>query len=242
MAKDNYVWLIAHIDSSKVDRLKRDIDKFPEYQIDLEAHVPMIRILKKHLKGKDEFNEVPLLFNYGFFRVPYLWAINKDILDIMKNNITCIFSWVIDPAKGGKPTKKKKKKKEEPLEETKSQRRRRLIPYAYCDEETVKRMISIAKKESIHSSADINDLKPGNIINLMGYPFEGMEATVVSVDKRSKRVIVEIGSLGISREVNVSFDNVFYSIYGGSYDEAYRKEKPLEENQINKNKGHGKTK
>lgn len=222
MAKDKYVWLIAYIDSSKVHRLEKDIDKFPEYQINIDAHVPMVRILKKKFKGKDFFDEVPLLFNYGFFRVPLVWAINRDILDIMKTNITCIYSWVTDPAKKDQTMKSSRLRKDI----------LRALPYAYCDEETVKRLLTVAKKESIHSSENIENLKPGDLINLMGYPFEGMEASVVSVDKRGKTVIVEIGSLGISKEVKVSFDNVFYSIYRGSHDEKYNQEKTLSDYQL----------
>lgn len=223
MAKDNYVWLIAYIDSSKVERLQRDIDKFPEYQMNIDAHVPMVRILKKKFKGKDYFENVPLLFNYGFFRIPMAWAINRDILDIMKSNITCIFGWVTDPAKAERPSKKVEKL---------NTNRKRAIPYAYCDESTVKRLLKIAKNESIHSSENIDSLKPGDVINLIGYPFEGMEAVIVSVDKRSKRVLVEIGELGISREVSVSFDNVFYSIYRGSYEETYNQEQTLRDYQV----------
>src|SRR5690606_23974803 len=135
-----------------------------------------------------------------------------------------LFSWVTDPAKMEKPSKGKKKKP--------NTNKLRAIPYAYCDEETVKRLMKVAQKESIHSSEDIDTLKPGDIINLIGYPFEGMEATVVSIDKRGKSVIVEIGDLGMSREVVVSFDNVFYSIYRGSYDENYNQEKTLLDYQL----------
>lgn len=214
-----YIWLIAHVDSSKVEQLHKDIKKFPEYQLEIEAKVPTVRILKKQFKGKDIFNDVPLLFNYGFFKIPVAWAINKDILELITQRLSCITHWVKDPAKKGLT--------QLPLRTDTHATIKRLIPYATCTDDEVERMVKVAKEESIHSSTDIENLKVGDIINLIGYPFEGMEATVRSIDKKGKQVLVEIASLGFSREVKVSFDNIFYSIYRGSYNEVYNREKTL---------------
>lgn len=221
------IYLVAYIDGSKVESLQTELAKYPEYVMDIEAHVPRVKVLKKKFKGKEYFDTVPLLFNYGFIGVPLNWAINSDILMQIRDRITCISHWVTDPARN--PRKKAVTAQERPHFQNEIKEFKRLIPYAYVDEEEVKRMIKTANQESIHSNEDVNKLVIGDIINLMGYPFEGMLAVVKSINKRNKTVIVSIGLLDTEKEISVSFDNVIYSIYRGSYDEAYNRDKTVPE-------------
>lgn len=239
-----YVWLVAYIDGAFVDKIEQDIKKYPEYILHIEAHVPMVKVLKKKFKGQDYFDHIPLLFNYGFIKVPLMWAINIDILTQIKDRITCISHWVVDPARNPK-------KKKQILEDVKSivarkkarqwgtfEQIRNLIPCAIIHDHEVEHLLKVAKDESIHSSEDINKIQKGDLITLMGYPFDGMLALVKEVDKKRKQVVVSIGMLDTEREIRVSFDNAIYSIYRGSYDEAYSRDKTTAEYKTKNYTGH----
>lgn len=232
------IWVIAYINISQLCLLERDMSKNPMYK-EMESYVPTIRVLKKQLKGKDEFYEVPLLLNYGFFRIPITWAVNTDLLEKIKLDINCIAHWVKDPVKGIV------KARMEFNDDDHTYRSRELnhldVPIATATDQNIKDLIEIAKAETTYSSKEIDNLKPGSIVTLTGYPFEGMEAEIIKIDKKRKKVWVCLDiAMTHGREVEVSFDNVFYSIYKGqgNYDENYKnpKEESIEDWKQNRKK------
>lgn len=215
-----YLWAIAYIDSSLVGQLEKDLKKSNQYQ-GMVAVVPTIKVLKKHFKGKETFQDVPLLFHYGFIKIPYLYAINPDMLEKLRNDISCISHWVQDRALGNPHAK-----------------------VALVKPSEVKRMIKFAQENNTHSEQDINNLKVGQIITLMGYPFEGLDARIISINLKKKQVEVEVklssevlgdeGEWATLRTISISFDNVFYTAYNGSYHDDYNKEKTLTDYQHKK--------
>src|SRR5690606_18617887 len=48
-------------------------------------------------KGKQHFQTIPLLFNYGFFKVPKYYIPNAHYLDRLKKDVKAIIGWVKDP-------------------------------------------------------------------------------------------------------------------------------------------------
>lgn len=225
-SNDNeFVWIVAYIDSKFLKHTEKELKKYPEYKL-VEAYIPTVKILKKTFKKENFFEEVPLLFNYGFFKVPRKYAIYKDYLDQMQKNISCIYGWVRDAAntieekpvlrvdgksvydkrKIGKLNKKKKTIKFEAEPED-------IYPFATASSEDISRLIRDTKGIGAHDSGEIELLVPGSIITLRGYPFEGVQAEVVEVDHKKKKVNVKIHIIDQMREVKVSFDNVFFTIY-----------------------------
>lgn len=232
--KEKYVWVIAHIDVATIDRIDRDLAKNEDYA-KIKTHIPLVQIMSKKFKGKEHFEQVPLLFNYGFFKIPLAYAQNHDLLAQIKEDITCISHFVKDPARSG-VRKSKYADRDENTPLTKRQKYLDKIRGVICATATlkeIKEMIRVAEDESIHSSDEIDRLEPGHIVNLMGYPFEGMQARVEFIDTKAKKVTVTL-KLAVTDEdeedeeatysgnpVVVSFDSVFYSIYRGSYQEDY---------------------
>lgn len=212
--KAKFAWCIAHLDLSTLDRLERDLFKSNQYQ-DIEAYIPTVRIIKKQFKGKHEFQDVPLYFNYGFFKIPLVWALNIDLLLRIRDDITCISHWVRDPARVHNSS----------LIE---------VPVATVTEKQIKQIKKTAQNYSVFSSEDLSNVKVGDEVELKGYPFEGMIGTVLDIDNRGKKVKLLINMDFIQREVTVSFENVFYSIYQGSHDEDYNVEKTLSDFQCTK--------
>lgn len=230
MKRQEYSWVIAYVNVALLNKLPSDLRK-SQYYDEIIPHIPLIRILKKQFKGKEFFDEVPLLFNYGFFRIPIGLAINTDLMIKLKEDLSCVSGWVRDTAKVHKSRKDEKTRNWVYTDSN--------VEFATVEPEMVEELVRKAREESIFSSDDIEKVKPGSIIFLMGYPFEGMQAKVVSIDKKAKKIKVLLG-LDVDdgdfdengREVTVHFENVFYSIYSGSHDENYNTEKFLEDHKF----------
>lgn len=229
-----YVWVIAYIDSDLIGKIPSELQKNKSYK-NIEYQIPTVAVLKKQLKGKDHFKQVPLLFNYGFFKLPLDWALNIDLLNKVKGDISCISNWVKDRASKGGP------KKDDEAEEWRYELGIRDVPIATVSIEAIQLCCNIADELSIFSSEDINRLKEGDIVHLMGYPFEGMKAKVVEINTKSKKVKVLLANALEEEEtfemkVEVHFDNIFYSLYQGSHNENYNQETLLEDYQLTRKK------
>lgn len=211
---DYYVWLIAYIDSKFLQRVDEELRKYPEYE-EVEAYIPTIKILKKTFKKENQFDDVPLLFNYGFFKIPRKLALYRDWLDNMKRNISCIYAWVRDPAagiiNGG-------------------------VSVATASSKEVARLLKESVNMGAHTAEEIGLLKIGDPIVLRGYPFEGVNATVLSIDHKAKKVEVEIRIFDQFRPTTVSFDNVFFTIYHSNknFEDSLSGDKSIDEMKDNK--------
>jgi hypothetical protein len=202
-----YSWCIAYLDVTQIDKVEAELRRNPEWA-EIEAYIPTVKILKKTLKNKDFFEEVPLLFNYGFFQIPRKFAIHDQYLENLKNGVSCIFAWVKDPLK---VIKKKPRLR---LDE-KSVYQDKEIPVGTATSKEISDMVRESFNFSAHDAEDLDRVGPGTMITLRGYPWEGMPAEIIAVDKKRKLVKVRIGLMDEMREVKVSFDNVFYTIYHG---------------------------
>lgn len=208
-----YSWVIAYINTSYIDRVYKDLKKSPEYK-DIEVYIPTVKILKKTFKKENYFEEVPLLFNYGFFKIPRKYAVHKRFLDDMKTNINCIFGWVNDPIKvmGKKPNLRS---------DNKFIWDDAHVPVATASSEEISTLVQSAYKTSVYDSDDINRLSPGMVIRLRGYPFDNVLAEVVEVLPKKHKVRVNIEMFDQIKDVLVSFDNVFFTIYhNNSFDDS----------------------
>jgi hypothetical protein len=248
---EKYVWAVAYINRDQIGRIDKEISKNNQYQ-GMKALIPMVSVLKKKLKNEEHFDDIPLLFNYGFFKIPLLWAMNLDLINQIKADISCISHWVQDPARTlvrqsrFRPEKGMEFETEEARLSAKYHDKIRHCVCATVRYREIKELMRLAAEESVHSAEDINQLKIGAVVTLMTYPFADMRARVESINLRDKKVNVTL-ELGIEddedepeeiqfsgKEVTVSFDNIFYSIYNGGYDENHRHDKVANEAQNKK--------
>ena len=214
-----YCWLIAYIDSTTVNLVQKEIQRNPEYK-EVEVFIPMVKVLKKTHKGEHQFEDVPLLFNYGFFKVPRKYAVSAAYLDNMQNNITCLYGWLKDPHKNimRDATRKWKKIKDQD------------IPFATATSEEVTELVKKSFDYSIHSAEDMGTIKAGDFITLRGYPFDGLQAEVSEIDYKKKQARVMIHIFEGKREVDVSFDNIFFTVYQShNYDDSLSNYESLDE-------------
>lgn len=211
---NEWVWVIAYIDSSYIGRVNDDLSKYPEYK-DVTAYIPTVKLLKKSFKGKNTFEEVPLLFNYGFFKMPRKYAIHKNYLENLKRDVACIFSWVNDPSKVFSVKPKIRPDGKSIYTDNNN------IPVATATAEEVSRVLKETFNYSAHDQTDIDKLKPGDRIVLHGYPWENIEAEVVEINQKKQELKVKIRIFDVMKDVKVSFDNVFFSVYHNkNYDDS----------------------
>jgi hypothetical protein len=176
--------------------IARDLESFGYG--DIKFTIPTVRILKKKFKGKNFYEEVPLLFNYGFFRIPLIGARDKDYLQRMKVAINGIYNWLY--------------RTQGSLPETCD------IPPILVGSikmSELAKLKRVALENSIYSSDEVEGLGVGKYIILRGYPFDGMAAEVLEVHPKKQLIKVNLISGGLLNEVSVHFSNVFYSIYSG---------------------------
>lgn len=204
-------WVVAFIDSTYMHKVQDELNKYPEYK-EVEAFIPVVKIVTKTFKGAHKMQEVPLLFNYGFFKIPRKFAVHAEFLKNMQQNVSCIFSWVKDPVKTA--SKKLKELKAEAEEISHIDEYSDLnIPVATATPEEISLLLKDAFSYSAHSSEDLDRLKPGDLIQLRGYPWDGVDAEIVEINFEKREVKVTIDLMGRKQPVTVTFDNVFFTVY-----------------------------
>lgn len=206
------VWCIAYINRNFIDRVSEELE---EYDYDMvEAYIPTVKILKKKFKNKQEFEEIPLLFNYGFFKIPYEYACNEEWLSILRQRITAIYGWVKDTSRVIKEKPILLDKNGDPDDPNNKHILIEKVPRAaVATDAEVADMVKAAMEQNIFSKEDIENLSPGQYIVLKGYPFDDLPAEVVSVNSKKKEIKVKLLLEDAMTEVKVSFENVFYTIY-----------------------------
>lgn len=204
MLTSKKIWVIAYINREFIDIAKEEIKRYKHD--DIEVYIPTVRVLKKKFKNKNQFEFVPLLFNYGFFKIPYNKVINPEYLTELRHQITCIYGWVKDPAKIQPDNSSG-------LNYSNSNFTDGLPSIAIATDDEVARLVSTSESMDIFDEKDLDRIKPGDVIKLNGYPFDDMLAEVIKINPKKREVKVSLHMDLVIKEITVSFENVYYSIY-----------------------------
>ena len=208
--KTDKIWVIAYINREHIKIANEELERY-EYN-NVEAYIPTVRILKKQFKGQNVFEFVPLLFNYGFFKITYKDACNPTFLMELRERITCIYAWVKDPSSAMSGDLNLNFGNKAEIE---------AIPMAaVATDKEVSLMVKASKSMSIYSESDLGRIKVGDFIKLEGYPFEGIPAEILQINRKKGDVKVKLHMDQLVREVTVSFENVFYTIYKNFNEES----------------------
>lgn len=204
MEESKQVWVVAYINREFIANVTEELHHYG-YK-DIEAYIPTVKVLKKQFKGKRHFELVPLLFNYGFFKMPYEKACNPEYLLELRHRIGCIYAWVKDPSRMLSDNR--------PGLNTKNRNFDKAIPRAaIATDEEISEMAKTSKDLGIFTKDDLKQFKAGDYIKLEGYPFEGMPAEILKINHRKKEVTIRLMIEAVVQKMTVSFENVFYSIY-----------------------------
>lgn len=173
---------------------------------DIKPIIPVVRMLKKTQAGKETYDVVPLLFNFGFLRMKTSLSYDRAFLRQLVYDIPGISGWVYDTITMH-PRKKKKRVDNIDIFDDFSK-------VARISRKEVKYYKRVAKKNSVYSMDEITSLAIGDYVTLHGYPFEGVGATVNDILLKEKLVDVTIfPNERASLNVQLPFSNVLYSVY-----------------------------
>lgn len=184
----NWSWMIIYIDRNKF--LDTDIEKV-EKEYGIEVVVPVTRVLKGKHGGRNNYEDVPYLFNFGFLRVPKFRRYDIDYLVKLKREIPLLLGFLRDttlPSQG--------------------------FNFAMISSREVNRIIRDAGQSSIYSEHQEENIKIGDIIKLSGYPFEGLYGVVEKINKEKQNMVISIEiSNGAPLKITVPFFNIYYTMY-----------------------------
>jgi len=197
--KPKQIWLIAYINPKLANHIVDIITSNPKF-VEIYPYIPMLKMLNKRFKGKEIFNEVPLTFNYGFFKMPKAVAENRALLNELISKCEGMTAWVKDYA-NAKAYKKKYRTDDS-------------IPIARATKKEIQGIVNMELANSLFSRDELAGVKIGQMIVLKQYPFENLSATVESIDYDRRKVTVSVlGEAVLFQHTEVDFENVFYSIY-----------------------------
>lgn len=237
--KTLYVWAIAYIHREHLSRAGYELEHYHYDESGIEAYIPTVRLIRKKFKGKNQFEMIPLLFNYGFFKIPLDKACDPNWLMEFKKRITCIYGWVkdtssiktINPRLNINNTGYHDAIKDMDML-TEEQLAAKLRAFVHCGIATNKEVQSMkdsAETISIFNEDDLKQITIGDFITLKGYPFDGLTAEVLEINSEKQYIKVNLGIDSIMREIQVSFENVIYTIYSGFDPDDNGKEKSIDE-------------
>lgn len=227
------VWAIAIIDYKQVDNVEALLQKFTDFEV--YAEIPTVRVLKKVFKGKEQIAHVPLLFNYGFVGIPKYVACNRELLNNLKAKVPFIINWLflskVDMKLKYRRIREEIKEINEEGREEYGKAWEKVYPdysevmHVYCVHKSeILRLAELSYEYSIFEKREIEKLKKGEMVVLRGYPFDGISAELLKVNRAKKEatVLMAIFGKGQVKEVTVKFENLYYSIYGDFEDPILR--------------------
>lgn len=180
--------MVVYIDRNKF--LDTDIEKV-EKEYGIEIVVPVTRVLKGKHRGRNNYEDVLYLFNFGFLRVPKFRRYDIDYLVKLKREIPLLLGFLRDttlPSQG--------------------------FNFAMISSREVNRIIRDAGQSSIYSEHQEENIKIGDSIKLSGYPFEGLYGVVEKINKEKQNMVISIEiSNGAPLKITVPFFNIYYTMY-----------------------------
>jgi transcription antitermination factor NusG len=201
-----YSYVIFYLERKYYHLIEKEL-KEKGYE-NIKVIIPTLDILKRTVKGKMVFESVPILFNYGFMRMPTENAFSRPFLNKLKRNISGIRTFLKSTETMHERKKKVRIDNAEDFDD--------FSLVATCSRKDVRRFIRLAKANKKYSVDDLMNVKPGDYIVLKGYPYEGIDATVLDVNYLNRTVKVLIYPEHGKMEVTLDFDSVLYSVYQDS--------------------------
>lgn len=202
------VYCIFYIERDYYTTINQELED-KGYGKKIRAIIPTVRVLRKVVHGREVYEEVPILFNYAFMRMPRAWAYSRDFMNKLRKQISGIRGWL---------------KSTESLHPKKIKRRIDNIDIfddfsrvATVTKKEVRHLQRLSKQNKRFSVQDIMNIKVGDYLVLKGYPYDGVDATVVDVNHNRKIVKLILYPQMGKMEISLPFDQVIDTVYS-NYD------------------------
>ena len=148
----------------------------------VRAIIPTIKFIDhQSSRGRYVDTEVPLLFNYGFMRVPTDRVFDRQYMARMKKSIPGIRGWLKNTETLHRGRGKRPRVDNLDIFDDFSQ-------IARVPRSEVRRFLAITKENSRLKFEDITTLHINDYITLRHYPYIGVDAIVKEVDWNNQRV------------------------------------------------------
>jgi len=207
-----YVWVITFITDKYMDRVEKEVALSG---LDIQVFIPKIRVLDKEVKGKKQYVFKPLMFNYGFTKMPYRYACSKEKLAEVREQITAVYGFFRDPSVSlDIPRVIGRTDDGEPITEHRDiiGKYRVEEKLALVSGKEILRMLREAQSGSIFD-ADKSTLNVGDIITLSGPVYNGMVGEITSLKADVVKIKLDMFSFAKAMEVEIDYGNIFYTIY-----------------------------
>lgn len=201
MKKPKQVYCMCYLELKYFKTIQQELD---QHGYRAKAIIPTVRVLKKVVKTRSVYQEVPILFNYGFIKMSVKDAYCRNYLNEIKKNISGIRGWVKSP-ETLHPRKKKRRVDNMDIFDDFS-----MVATTTRDE--VKRFKRLSKKNHRFSGDDLA-ISIGEYIILKGYPYDGIDATVLDINYNTKTVKLLLYPENGRMELNLPFENVINNVY-----------------------------
>lgn len=180
MKNTHYSYCVFYLEEKYYKDINKDL-KDSGYN-NVKAIVPTIKYIDhQSSRGRYIDTEVPILFNYGFMRVPTDKVFDRQFMNKLKKSIPGIRAWL---------------KNTETLHRNRGKRSRvdnldifdDFSQIARVSKREVKRFLDISKENARLKFEDITTLHLGDFITLRHYPYIGVDAIVKDIDWDRQRV------------------------------------------------------
>lgn len=194
-------WMVIYIDKSYID----GIEKW-ENMYGIEIVIPTVTVWKGKVRGKNKYDEVPFLFNFGFMRVKPDSRYDIDYLIKLKREVPVIAGYLKDTTKPDEG-----------------------FNYAMVSSKEVNAVLSASDEASIFGDDIDKVLKVGDSIQLIGYPFSGIYGNIKKINKSNETVTISAAIGDNQTDIIVPFYNVYYTMYHYEEDGKDYKEQSIED-------------
>lgn len=209
MKRTHYSYCIFYIEHKYYKDINNELKASGYHHI--RSIIPTIRFVK-HISSRGEivYQEEPLLFSYGFMKIPTKLAYNRVYLNRMKKSILGIRGWLRDNESLHR--KRGKKRRVENAEDFDD-----FSKVAMVQRNEVRKFIEIAHTNSHLTYEDITSINKGDYIRLSSYPFIGADAIIMEVNDGLDRVKLHlypgIDNKKFKMKIWVPKDLVVYNVY-----------------------------
>ena len=202
------VYCIFYIERDYYTTINQELED-KGYGKKIRAIIPTVRVLRKVVHGREVYEEVPILFNYAFMRMPRAWAYSRDFMNKLRKQISGIRGW-LKSTESLHPKKIKRRIDNIDIFDDFSQ-------VATVTKKEVRHLQRLSKQNKRFSVQDIMNIKVGDYLVLKGYPYDGVDATVVDVNHNRKIVKLILYPQMGKMEISLPFDQVIDTVYS-NYD------------------------
>lgn len=201
--KTSYVYCICRLDRKYWRTINEDLEELGYKR--MKCYVPTVSIIRKTKQGKNTYEDVPMLFNYGFVKMETTKAYNRQLLRDLKKQIPGINGWMLS-LESMHPKRLRRRVDTEDFDD--------FSKVAIISKEEFKHYKRLSKKNKVYSLEDITRVPIGSYITLRGYPFKGLGARLDDISYINHTASVTIFPGGEAElRMQLPLDNILYSIY-----------------------------